>query len=438
MIAQDPTKHPGSIIRIHLDGKIPKDNPKFKDKKTWKPEIYQIGVRNPQGMDLSPFDNKIYLTNHGAKGGDWFGEAKYGENYGWKILGWGGTNYTGSRIGPKWKPGFTKAIKYWVPSIAVSSMVIYKGSEFEEWNGHALITSLRDQSLRKIKFKDNEFLEEKIIFKGIIGRIRDIEIQESTGKIYLLTDEGFIWRLQKVKKIFILTGEASGDKLASKVISELNTINSNIEYLSVGGENLEKLGIRTIYDLKEITYLGFTNVLINIFKIKKKINETVKAIENFEPDILLTVDSPDFTLRVAEKVKLRNPNIKTIHYVAPQVWVWREGRVKKIKKFIDHILLLFNFEKSYFEKENMSHEFVGHPLLDPSTNSAIDINQILGKNKALISIFAGSRKSEIDVLTPILLNFIKLMNKKYNDFSYVFHATKEYSDIILSHIKKII
>ena len=76
MIAQDPTKHPGSIIRIHLDGTIPKDNPKFKDKKDWLPEIYQIGVRNPQGMDLSPFDNKIYITNHGAKGGDWFGEVK--------------------------------------------------------------------------------------------------------------------------------------------------------------------------------------------------------------------------------------------------------------------------------------------------------------------------------------------------------------------------
>jgi len=238
-----------------------------------------------------------------------------------------------------------------------------------------------------------------------------------------------------VKKIFILTGEESGDKLASKVISELNKLNSNIEYLSVGGENLEKLGIRSIYDLKEITYLGFTNVIFNIFKIKKKINETVKAIENFKPDILLTVDSPDFTLRVAERIKTKNPEIKTIHYVAPQVWVWREGRVKKIKKFIDHILLLFNFEKSYFEKENMSNEFVGHPLLDSTTESAIDINQILGKNKALISIFAGSRKSEIDVLTPILLNFIKLMNEKYNDFSYVFHATKEYSDLILFHIK---
>jgi len=239
-----------------------------------------------------------------------------------------------------------------------------------------------------------------------------------------------------VKKIFILTGEASGDKLASKVVEKLNKLNSNIEYLSVGGENLKKLGIRSIYDLSEITYLGFTNVIFNILKIKRKINETVEAIENFKPDILFTVDSPDFTLRVAERVKKKIPEIKTIHYVAPQVWVWREGRVKNIKKFIDHILLLFNFEKIYFEKENMSHDFVGHPLLDPTNESAIDINQILGKNKALISIFAGSRKSEIDVLTPILLKFINLMNEKYTDFSYVFHSTKEYSDLIQSHIKK--
>ena len=103
----------------------------------------------------------------------------------------------GTKIGPKWMPGFTKAIKYWVPSIAVSSMVIYNGNEFKEWNGFALITSLRDQSLRKIKFKENEFINEEIIFKGTIGRIRDIEIQNSTGKVFLLTDEGSIWRLQK-------------------------------------------------------------------------------------------------------------------------------------------------------------------------------------------------------------------------------------------------
>ena len=195
MIAQDPSKHPGSIVRINLDGSIPKDNPKFKNKKNWLPEIFQIGVRNPQGMALSPFDNKIYLSNHGARGGDWFGTANYGENYGWKILGWGGTNYSGSKIGPKWKEGFTKAIKYWVPSIAVSAIAIYKGEEFKEWNGDALITSLKDQSLRKIKFKDNQFINEEIIFKGDIGRIRDIKVHKETGEVYLLSDNGSLWRM---------------------------------------------------------------------------------------------------------------------------------------------------------------------------------------------------------------------------------------------------
>ena len=239
-----------------------------------------------------------------------------------------------------------------------------------------------------------------------------------------------------MKKIFILTGEASGDKLASKVISDLKKINKNIEYLSVGGEHLKSLGIKSIYELKEITYLGFTNVILNIFKIRNKINETVKAISNYKPDILFTVDSPDFTLRVAEKVKKLNPNIKTIHFVAPQVWVWREGRIKKIKKFIDHILLLFSFEKVYFEKENMSCEFVGHPLLQKNDRVKIDINQLIGKNKALISVFAGSRKSEISVLMPILLDFIKLMNDKYTDMTFIFHSTKEYSKLIQSFINQ--
>ena len=197
MIAQDASKHPGSIIRINLDGSIPKNNPKFKNKKDWLPEIFQIGVRNPQGMALSPFDNKVYLSNHGAKGGDWFGAANYGQNYGWKILGWGGKNYSGTKIGPKWKPGFTKAIKYWIPSIAVSAIAIYKGEEFKEWNGDALITSLKDQSFRKIKFQENEFIDEDSIFKGNIGRIRDVKIQPNTGKLFFLSDDGYLWKMEK-------------------------------------------------------------------------------------------------------------------------------------------------------------------------------------------------------------------------------------------------
>ena len=239
-----------------------------------------------------------------------------------------------------------------------------------------------------------------------------------------------------MKKIFILTGEPSGDKLASKVIANLKKINPSVDYLSVGGENLKSLGIKSIFDLKEITYLGFTNVFFNLFKINKKINQTIKAVIDYNPDILFTVDSPDFTLRVAKKIKRINSKIKTIHYVAPQVWVWREGRVKKIKKFIDHILLLFNFEKKFFEKEQVSCEFVGHPLLENKEQSRIDINQILGKNKALISVFAGSRESEIKLLMPILLDFINLMKQKYSDMTYVFHSTKNFSQLQQSLIKE--
>ena len=239
-----------------------------------------------------------------------------------------------------------------------------------------------------------------------------------------------------MKKIFILTGEPSGDKLASSIITKLKIQNPNIEYLSVGGEHLNNLGIRSIYDLKDITYLGFTSVLLNIFKIKKKISKTVDEILKFDPDILLSVDSPDFTLRVAERVKMLNNKIITVHYVAPQVWVWRKKRVKKIKKFIDHMLLLFSFEKKYFEKENIKTTFVGHPLIEDKENVKIVSNNLISKDRMIISIFPGSRKSETTVLMPILLDFIKLMNIKNYNYDYIFHATNENKKFLADQIKK--
>ena len=237
-----------------------------------------------------------------------------------------------------------------------------------------------------------------------------------------------------MKKIFILTGEPSGDRLASKVISKLKNSKPDIDYLSVGGEHLKALGIKSLYDLKEITYLGFTRVLLNIFKIKKKINQTVDKIIEFDPDILFSVDSPDFTLRVAERVKKLRSGIKTIHYVAPQVWVWREHRVKKLKKFLDHILLLFPFEKKYFEKENINCTFVGHPLLEDNEKNKIDISNIIGEDKKIISIFSGSRSSEINVLMPILLKFIKMMKEKYNDIHFIFHTTNEHRETLKNQV----
>ena len=145
---------------------------------------------------------------------------------------------------------------------------------------------------------------------------------------------------------------------------------------------------------------------------------------------MFSVDSPDFTLRVAKEVKKTNPDIKIIHLVAPQVWIWREYRVKKLKYVLDHILLLFPFEKKYFDKENISSTFIGHPLLENSIKSKIDLSQIIKDDKKIFSIFPGSRLSEINTLMPILFKFIKLMNTKYKNLFFVFHSTKE-------HLKKI-
>jgi len=153
---------------------------------------------------------------------------------------------------------------------------------------------------------------------------------------------------------------------------------------------------------------------------------------------LFSVDSPDFTLRVVEKVKKLNPNIKTIHFVAPQVWVWREYRVKKLKTFLDHILLLFPFEKKYFDKENIQSTFTGHPLLEEEKEkrNKVDIDQIIKKDKKIFSIFPGSRISEIKVLIPILLEFVQLMNEKYSDMFFIFHSTTDYNQLVKNLLLK--
>ena len=237
-----------------------------------------------------------------------------------------------------------------------------------------------------------------------------------------------------MKKIFILTGEPSGDKLATQVIKELKKSKSDIEFLSVGGEHLKSIGIKSIFDQKDITYIAFTDILLNIFKIKKKINQTVNKVLDFDPDILFSVDSPDFTLRVSKIIKLKKPDIKTIHFIAPKVWAWREGRVKKMKRFIDHILLLFNFEKKYFDREKLKNTFVGHPILDNINNEKIEINQLL-KGK-IISIFPGSRQSELNSHVPILIEFIKKMNNEGINYNYIFHATDSSKNYLSEIIKK--
>jgi quinoprotein glucose dehydrogenase len=199
MIAQDPAKHPGSIIRINLDGTIPKDNPVFLDKPNWLPEIFLIGVRNPQGMAISPNDEGIYFSQHGPRGGDNIGKIIKGGNYGWKDIAWGGTEYYGAKIGSSaFKKKYNEPIISWVPSIGVGQINFYKGQTFSEWNDDMLVSSTKEGLLIKLKIEENKIIDEEIIIDQSIGRIRDFEI-DIKGDIYLVTDssDSHLWRLHR-------------------------------------------------------------------------------------------------------------------------------------------------------------------------------------------------------------------------------------------------
>ena len=199
MAAQDPTNHFGKIIRINLDGSIPLDNPGLTTNKDWLPEIYQIGVRNPQGMALSHIDNEVYISNHGPKGGDFFGKVTKGSNYGWMLVAWGGTDYDGSIIGDgsAWKPGLIKPIYRWIPSIAVSNFIFYQGEKFPELNNNVLLTSLKAQKLISLSLNGDKVLKEEVLYERE-GRMRDIEIN-SKGEIFIIIDDAKsgIWKLNR-------------------------------------------------------------------------------------------------------------------------------------------------------------------------------------------------------------------------------------------------
>jgi lipid-A-disaccharide synthase len=216
------------------------------------------------------------------------------------------------------------------------------------------------------------------------------------------------------KKIFIITGETSGDKIGSLVIKKLKEKNLDIQFLAIGGENIKSEKIDCIFDIKDISYMGFIDVLKNIFSIKAKINLTVKKILEFNPEIVFSIDSPDFSFRILNKVKNINNKIKTIHLVAPQVWAWRENRKKILYKFIDHLLLLFFFEKKYFEGF-IRNSFVGHPFFD---FSVFKINKVNNKSKKYFTFCPGSRNSELKTFMPIFIEVIKKINLNSN---FIFH-----------------
>ena len=186
--AQKPDDHAGSVIRLHDDGRVPKDNP-FVGKPGWKPEKYTLGNRNQQGAALHPASGALWTHEHGPQGGDEVNIIRAGANYGWPVITYGANYGTGTRIGEGTaKPGMAQPIHTWVPSIAPSGMAFYTGDKFPKWRGDLFVGALKDQMLVRLKLDGDKVVHEERLLKGALGRIRDVRAGPD-GFLYLLNDE---------------------------------------------------------------------------------------------------------------------------------------------------------------------------------------------------------------------------------------------------------
>jgi glucose/arabinose dehydrogenase len=195
--AQKSDDHAGSVIRLHDDGRVPKDNP-FVGKSGWKPEKYTLGNRNIQGAALHPRSGLLWTHEHGPQGGDEINVIRAGVNYGWPVITYGVNYGFGTKIGEgTHKPGMAQPLHYWVPSIAPSGMAFYTGDRFPRWRGDLFVGALRDQMLVRLKLDGEKVIAEERMLKGTLGRIRDVR-NGPDGLIYLLTDDprGVLARLE--------------------------------------------------------------------------------------------------------------------------------------------------------------------------------------------------------------------------------------------------
>lgn len=245
------------------------------------------------------------------------------------------------------------------------------------------------------------------------------------------------------KKIFIIAGEASGDFLGAKLIEELKNIyGPDIQFKGVAGELMEAQGIKTLFPLSDLSLFGFFELIPHLRKIRRRILETVQAIEEFEPDMVITIDAQGFAKQIAKRIK----HVKTfkLHYVAPTVWAWRHKRVWKYAKYFDHILCLYPFEKPFFRPTKLPLSFVGHPLveqqgmLDDLQSKKQELKEAFGLDKKdiLLCLLPGSRKSEIKNLLPIFCETASNLYKKNNQLKFILPVVPHVSQEVEDEVKK--
>ena len=220
-------------------------------------------------------------------------------------------------------------------------------------------------------------------------------------------------------KYYIIAGEASGDLHASKLMKALQKKDIHAEFRFWGGDLMQAVGGTLVKHYRDLAFMGFAEVLMNLRTILSNINFCKKDILKYTPDVLILVDYPGFNMRIAEFAKQKN--IPVHYYISPQIWAWKENRIKKIKRYIDEMYVILPFEKDFYEnKHNFPVHFVGHPLLDAiADREKIDIEKFKKDNnlskKPIIALLPGSRKQEISKMLSVML---KMVNK-FNDFQFV-------------------
>jgi len=221
------------------------------------------------------------------------------------------------------------------------------------------------------------------------------------------------------KKIVVIAGEASGEAHAGRMLAELKTMAPDIKVSGIGGDTMRAAGAEIKVDFSELAVMGLVEVLKQYRHIKKIFNQLVKELENDRPDLLVLVDYPGFNLKLAKVAK--KLHIPVLYYISPKVWAWRAGRVKKIKRYVDHMAVLFPFEQSIYEKAGVPVSCVGHPLVDAVTTS-LTTEQAkqkfsLDPEHRVIGLYPGSRRSEVEALLPIMIEAAEKIYHRHFDVS---------------------
>jgi lipid-A-disaccharide synthase len=224
-------------------------------------------------------------------------------------------------------------------------------------------------------------------------------------------------------KYYIIAGEASGDLYGSKLIDEIFSIDKKAEIRFWGGDNMIKSGGYNVKHIKELAFMGFYEVLKNIVTIIRNINFCKNDIKEFNPDKIIYIDYPGFNLKICKWAK--NNGYKNYYYISPQIWAWKDNRIKTIKNNIDKLFVIFPFEKEYYQKKfNMEVEFYGHPLIEQidnfnSSKEFLKKNKIT-KEREIISLLPGSRSQEINSMLPIFLT----LKKHYSNYELIVAGVK--------------